>query len=444
MFKQLLDLGYERPGAARANRRFRKGAALIEMPAARHIIAVLAVAGAAVFAASAPGAEAPDTAESKAPLIFDARIVGDETRTRFIADMTGAIEVSVFTLSNPYRVIVDIPEVRFGLNEDAGSKGRGMFTAFRYGQISPGKSRIVLDLTGPVKVDKAFVVPPAENQPARLVIDVVGTSREAFLEVERAYRDARSLEESAKRDRAIVAAPVAESGKFNVVLDPGHGGIDTGAKGKGGAVEKVVTLEFAEILAAKLEATGRYNVFLTRSDDRFVALGDRVEIGRSHAADLFLSIHANSFRGRSIRGTIVYTVSEGASDALAGEIAASENQADAMAGLDLAAENSDEVLDILFDLTRRETRNFEMVFAKNLVKELRQTTGMFKVPYQKAGFKVLTAHDFPSAMIELGFVSNADDEKLLLSDEWRQKMSGSVARAIDLYFETQVAQRGGQ
>ena len=330
--------------------------------------------------------------------------------------MTGAIDVSVFTLSDPYRVIVDIPEVRFGLDDDAGLKGRGMFTAFRYGQISPGKSRIVLDLAGPVKVDKAFVVPPADNQPARLVIDVVGTSREAFLGVERDYRDARSLEESAKRDRAIVARPVTESGKFNVVLDPGHGGIDTGAKGRAGAVEKVVTLEFAEILAEKLKATGRYNVFFTRTDDRFVALGDRVAIARSHGADLFVSIHANSFRGRSIRGTIVYTVSEGASDALASEIAASENQADAMAGLDLAVENSDEVLDILFDLTKRETRNFEMVFAKNLVKELRQTTGMFKVPYQKAGFKVLTAHDFPSAMIELGFVSNADDEKLLLSD----------------------------
>lgn len=437
-------MGYERQGAARANRRFRKGAALIEMPAARHIIAVLAVAGAAVFAAAAPGAEAPDTAESKAPLIFDARIVGDETRTRFIADMTGAIDVSVFTLSDPYRVIVDIPEVRFGLDDDAGFKGRGMFTAFRYGQISPGKSRIVLDLAGPVKVDKAFVVPPADNQPARLVIDVVGTSREAFLGVERDYRDARSLEESAKRDRAIVARPVTESGKFNVVLDPGHGGIDTGAKGRAGAVEKVVTLEFAEILAEKLKATGRYNVFFTRTDDRFVALGDRVAIARSHGADLFVSVHANSFRGRSIRGTIVYTVSEGASDALAGEIAASENQADAMAGLDLTAENSDEVLDILFDLTKRETRNFEMVFAKNLVKELRQTTGMFKVPYQKADFKVLTAHDFPSAMIELGFVSNADDEKLLLSAEWRQKMSDSVVRAIDVYFETQVAQRGGQ
>ncbi|MBN9023050.1 MAG: N-acetylmuramoyl-L-alanine amidase, partial [Rhizobiales bacterium] len=115
---------------------------------------------------------------------------------------------------------------------------------------------------------------------------------------------------------------------------------------------------------------------------------------------------------------------------------------DALAGLDLAGENADAVLDILFDLTRRETRNFEMVFAQNLVKELRGSTTMFKVPHQKAGFKVLTAHDFPSAMIELGFVSNPDDEKLLLSDDWRGKVAASVAGAVDAYFEKQLAQRG--
>jgi len=416
------------------------------MRALRHILALLVAVGAVLMATGVPVPRAAEsTAAAKAPLIFGARIVGDETRTRFVADMTSTIDVSVFTLSDPYRVIVDIPEVRFGLDSEAGVDGRGLFTAFRYGQISPGKSRIVLDLSSPVKVDKAFVIPPADNQPARLVIDVVATDRDEFLAVEKAYRDTRRVEEAARRDRAITVPPAGgDSGKFTVVLDPGHGGIDTGAKGRSGSVEKEITLAFAEILGKKLEATGRYNVFFTRTDDRFVALGDRVEIARSHGADLFVSIHANSFRGRSIRGTIVYTVSEGASDAMASEIAASENEADALAGLDIAAENSDEVLDILFDLTRRETRNFEMVFAQNLVNELRQSTSMFKVPHQQAGFKVLKAHDFPSAMIELGFVSNAEDEKLLLSDAWRQKVGDSVVRAINAYFEKQFAQRSVQ
>ena len=419
------------------------------MRALGHVRALFVFAAVAAFAgaASHPGRAAEGGADAKAPLIYDARIVGDEARTRFVADMTSAIDVSVFTLSDPYRVIIDIPEVRFGLGENEGVEGRGLFTAFRYGQISPGKSRIVLDLAGPVKVDKAFVIQPEGNQPARLVVDVVETSREAFLDIEKGYRDERRVEEAARRDQAADPAPPidpADSGKFTVILDPGHGGIDTGARGRGGSVEKEITLEFAELLKGRLEAAGRYNVFLTRTDDRFVALGDRVEFARDHGADLFVSIHANSFRGRSIRGTIVYTLSDGASDAMASEIAASENQADALAGLDLGGESADEVLDILFDLTRRETRNFEMVFAQNLVKELRGATTMFKVPHQKAGFKVLTAHDFPSAMIELGFVSNAQDEKLLLSDEWRGKMAKAVVGAIDAYFEKQFAQRGGQ
>lgn len=414
------------------------------MRALRHVTALFVAALMALLAGPIAPIRAAGEGDPPAPLIFDARIVGDDTRTRFVADMTGAIDISVFTLSDPYRVIIDIPEVRFGIREEEGLTGRGLFTAFRFGQISPGKSRIVLDLSGPVAIDKAFVVPPEGNQPARLVVDVVGTTRDAYLATEQSDRDER-LASAPVEEGAVAATPQGgDSDRFTVIVDPGHGGIDTGAKGVSGTIEKEITLEFAEILKKRLDETGRYNVLLTRTDDRFVALGDRVEFARDNGADLFVSIHANSFRGRSIRGTIVYTLSDGAADAMASEIAASENQADALAGLDVAGDNADEVLDILLDLTQRETRNFEMVFAQNLVKELRGTTRMFKVPHQKAGFKVLTAHDFPSAMIELGFVSNPDDEKLLLSDEWRQKMAAAVAGAVDDYFAKQLAQRGGQ
>lgn len=413
------------------------------MRALRHVTALFVIALAAVLSGPLAPLRAAEEGDSPAPLIFDARIVGDETRTRFVADMTGAIDISVFTLSDPYRVIIDIPEVRFGIREEQGHTARGLFTAFRFGQISPGQSRIVLDLAGPASIADAFVVPPDGNQPARLVVDVVGTTREAYLATEQSGRDER-LADLPVDSEPPAPAPSPDSDRFTVIVDPGHGGIDTGAKGVSGAIEKEITLEFAEILKKRLDATGRYNVLLTRTDDRFVALGDRVEFARDNGADLFVSIHANSFRGRSIRGTIVYTLSDGAADAMASEIAASENQADALAGLDVAGDNADEVLDILLDLTQRETRNFEMVFAQNLVRELKGTTRMFKVPHQKAGFKVLTAHDFPSAMIELGFVSNPDDEKLLLSDEWREKMATAVAGAVDEYFAKQLAQRGGQ
>ncbi|WP_291745291.1 N-acetylmuramoyl-L-alanine amidase [Bauldia sp.] len=407
------------------------------VPGAIAALAFLAVAGLVRPPESAAQSDGP------VPIVFDARIVGDANRTRFVADMTDAADAAVFTLADPYRIVVDMSEVGFRLPDDAGQKGRGLFSAFRYGLISRGKSRIVLDVDGPVKVDKSFVVPPADNQPARLVIDVVPTSRKAFLAANRAYRDSLAVKGAAKRDRALVATGQGGPGP-TVVIDPGHGGIDTGAKGRNGSVEKNLTLAFAKILGKKLKETGRYNVLFTRTDDSFVALGDRVAFARENNADLFVSVHANSFRGRSVRGAIIYTVSDDASDKMAAEIAQSENQADVLSGIDIPDEDSDEVMDILLDLTQRETRNFGTVFAKNLVKELKLTTPMFKVPHQQAGFKVLEAPDVPSAMIELGFVSNADDEKLLLSDSWRDKTAGSVVQAIDDFFERKLAQRGGQ
>jgi N-acetylmuramoyl-L-alanine amidase len=383
---------------------------------------------------------AVQAATNPIPIVFDTRIVGDANRTRFIADLTDSADVAVFTLADPYRVVVDMSEVGFRLPDDAGRDGRGLFSAFRYGLISPGKSRIVLDVSGPVRVDQSFVVPPAKDQPARLVIDVVPTTREAFLEADRAYRESLSAERAAKRDRALVAPDQPSDDRPIVVLDPGHGGIDTGAKGSDGTLEKDLTLAFAEILAQKLKEAGHYNVLFTRTDDSFIALGDRVEFAREHKADLFVSIHANSFRGRSIRGAIVYTVSDEASDKMAAEIAASENQVDVLAGIDIKGDDSNDVMDILLDLTRRETRNFGLVFARNLVKELKTSTAMFKVPHQQATFKVLEAPDVPSAMIELGFLSNPEDEKLLTSDDWRQKTADSVVHAIDDFFETRIAQ----
>ncbi len=433
-------------GVARRGKGFLRNMRVMTDTPVRRLPSVVIVAAALVltWAGSAISEESAAATGAKTPIVFDARIVGDAKRTRFVADLTDVANAAVFTLADPYRIVVDMSEVGFRLPDDAGHEGRGLFSAYRYGQISPGKSRIVLDVTGPVKVDKSFVVPPADDQPARLVIDVVPTTREAFLAANRAYRESLAAKGAAKRDRALVAVGKDAKQGTTIVLDPGHGGIDTGAKGRNGAVEKELTLAFAKVLGEKLKATGQYNVLFTRTDDSFVALGDRVAFAREHNADLFVSIHANSFRGRSIRGAIVYTVSDGASDKMAAEIAQSENQADVLSGIDVADEDSDEVLDILLDLTRRETRNFGTVFARNLVKELKVATPMFKVPHQQAGFKVLEAPDVPSAMIELGFVSNAEDEKLLTSDAWRQKTAASVVQAIDDFFERKLAQRGAQ
>jgi N-acetylmuramoyl-L-alanine amidase len=297
----------------------------------------------------------------------------------------------------------------------------------------------VIDVGGPVSVDKSFVVPATGNQPARLVIDVVPTTRQAFLDTAKAWRDKERLAAAAQHERELVVPEKPPGGKLTVVLDPGHGGIDNGTHGATGVYEKDITLAFAKILGEKLRSTGLYDVFYTRTDDSFVALNDRVAFARAHHADLFLSIHANSFSVRSVRGTTIYTVSDQPSDKMVADVASMENQSDALAGIDVDKKDMGDVKDILFDLTQRETRNFGVVFARNLVKELKGSTRMFKVPHQQAAFIVLEAPDIPSAMIELGFVTNKEDEKLLLSDDWRRKTADSVADAIAGYFKTHLA-----
>jgi N-acetylmuramoyl-L-alanine amidase len=374
-----------------------------------------------------------------APVMNAVRMVGDNKRTRFVADLTGNVDLAVFSLPDPYRVIIDLPEVTFRLPDGTGDTGRGLITAFRYGQISPGKSRIVIDAGGPVAVDKSFVVPPSGSQPARLVVDLVPTSRKAFLDAAAAYRQKERLAASAQHDRELVVPDKPPGSKLTIVLDPGHGGIDNGTHGATGVHEKVITLAFAKILGDKLLATGRYDVFYTRTDDSFVSLNDRVDFARTHHADLFLSIHANSFPLKSVRGTTIYTVSDQPSDKMVADVASMENQSDALAGIDVDKRDMGDVKDILLDLTRRETRNFGVVFARNLVDELKGSTRMFKVPHQQASFIVLEAPDVPSAMIELGFVTNKEDEKLLLSDAWRQKAADSVVDAVANYFKTHVA-----
>lgn len=405
---------------------------------------VLVPASPLAASAAQPAAEPPSEATTgvgESSVMIDARIVGDTRRTRFVADLTQSVDIGIFALADPYRLVVDLPQVRFSLPEGIGEEGRGMISAFRYGKISPGESRIVLDLTDPVDVDKSFVLPALDGQPARLVIDVVPASRDAFLAANRQYRDARSVEALEKRNRSLVPRSGDGNNGLTIVIDPGHGGIDSGATGKTGALEKDITLEFAELLGAKLKETGIYDIHYTREDDRFVALGERVAIARSLGADLFVSIHANSFSMQSVRGTVIYTVTDDASDKMAAEIAASENQSDILAGLDIDENDSDGVMDILIDLTRRETRNFGVVFARNLVKELSSATKMFKIPHQQAGFRVLEAPDVPSAMVELGYLSNESDEKQLLSAEWRDKAADSIVRAIAGYFDAKVVQK---
>jgi N-acetylmuramoyl-L-alanine amidase len=391
---------------------------------ARRLIAPLILAVMAILpAASAVGQAGP-------AMVIAARVVGDETRTRFIADITEDVEVAVFALADPYRIVIDLPEVHFQLDPDAGEEGRGLVSAYRFGLISRGMSRIVLDVTEPTRVDDFFVLPPVDGQPARLVVDLVRTTAEEFMVAAAAHR-----ESFVPMPRPPVTTNPAGDGRIVVVIDPGHGGIDPGASGVNGTLEKDVVLAFSLELAEQLRATGRYEVVLTRDDDSFLSLNDRVEFARGLHADMFLSIHADSFQVASVRGIAVYTVSERASTQMAAEIAAGENRADVLAGVDLRyADNM--VADILIDLARRETKNFSVALARDLLDRLESTNIISRNAHQEAGFVVLKAPDVPSVLIELGFLSNRQDEELLNSVDWRERTASSVVLGIDDFFAT--------
>ena len=336
----------------------------------------------------------------------DARVAGDRERTRFIADLSKKVDVHVFALGNPYRVIVDAPDVSFQMPDGIGKQKRGLVTAYRYGLFAPGKARIVIDIAGPFLIDKAFVLEPRDDQPARLVIDLVPTDEKTFLSK---LKETRPL---AEREAPVTLPPPPSrppDAKPVVVLDPGHGGIDPGTKSGSGITEKEVVLTFSRALKAKLEASGRYEVHLTREDDTFLALRERVAFAQKKGAGLFLSIHADYFPQEidKTTGATVYTLSEQASDDEARALAAKENFSDALAGIELPS-NSDEVLaNILIDLAQRETKNRSGVFARSIVGELASRGTLHTRKIRSAGFRVLKAPDVPSVLLELEFLEQS-------------------------------------
>jgi N-acetylmuramoyl-L-alanine amidase len=418
---------------------------------ANHIVllgTVLASAMAALCGWSDTGRAADESPRpemaSPFPIASDVRVAGDEKQTRFILDLDKKIPMRAFALADPYRVVVDIPQVSFHLDTGAGTVARGLIKAFRYGLVMPGGSRIVFDLAGPAKIKNAYALDPANGQPARLVIELEAVDRTAFVQslaVENRpdLRPAVGTTAAVATTVAASAAPKpADDARPVVVLDPGHGGIDNGTQA-GGEAEKSLVLSFGLALRDRIEKAGKYRVVMTRTDDTFIPLDDRVKIARNQSAALFVSIHADALpRGEGdAQGATIYTLSDKASDAEAERLADSENKADAIGGVNLTEEPTD-VADILIDLAQRETRTFSNRFARLVVGEMKTTARMHKHPLKSAGFKVLKAPDVPSVLIELGYVSNKDDLQQLMSENWRSKTVGAVAQAIDGFFAKRV------
>jgi N-acetylmuramoyl-L-alanine amidase len=393
---------------------------------------------------------AATVASSDFPIASDVRLASDDKQTRFVLDLDKAIQFHAFALADPYRVVVDIPQVNFQLPAGAGTAGRGLIKAFRYGLVMPGGSRIVFDLTGPARIAKSYVLDAANGQPSRLVVELEEVDRTTFVqsleeaegrpELKPAIADAA---DTAAAVAAVATKPAAATDlRPVIVIDPGHGGIDNGTQ-SGGESEKSLVLAFGLALRDRIEQSGKYRVVMTRSDDTFIPLDDRVRIARNQSAALFVSIHADSLPRREgdAQGATIYTLSDRASDAEAERLAETENKADAIGGVNLTQEPT-EVADILIDLAQRETRTFSNRFARLLAGEMKNTARMYKHPLKSAGFRVLKAPDVPSVLVELGYVSNKSDLGHLVSENWRSKTVGSMAQAIDAFFARRLATAG--
>lgn len=373
------------------------------------------------------------------PVATEARLGGDSSRTRFILDLSRSVELAAFTLGDPYRVVVDLPQVTFQLPPKSGQEARGLIKAFRYGLVMQGGSRIVIDTTGPVRIERSFVLDAADGQPARLVLDLVAVDRDTF-QRNLALDSVPRRNAEARKSDVLPNGKASEDARPLIVIDPGHGGIDTGTVAQSGETEKAIVFEIAQLLRDKLEKTGKYRIAMTRTEDRFVPLAERVRFARMRQAALFISIHADALAAQDedTRGATIYTLSETASDGEAARLAEAENRADVIAGVDLTAEPG-EVADILIDLAQRETKTFSSHFAKTLASELRNSARLHKQPLKSAGFRVLRAPDVPSVLVELGYVSSKGDLKLLTSDAWRGRATDSIVTAVHTFFRTRLA-----
>ncbi|MBU2582952.1 MAG: N-acetylmuramoyl-L-alanine amidase [Alphaproteobacteria bacterium] len=360
--------------------------------------------------------------------------------------LSTGVAVEVFTLANPYRVILDMPDVSFELPKTSGQSGKGLISAYRYGLFAARKARVVIDTVLPVSIDRA-VMTPESGGAVKLQLSLVAIDAGKFGAGTGASRTSKRPTLSARK------AAESPPGKYEngrdrrrpvVVIDPGHGGVDPGTLGPSNVYEKDVVLAVAKELLEELNKLDRFDVAMTRTEDVFVSLDDRLEFSSTRTADLFLSLHADAIADKryvaQTRGATVYTLSDRASDEAARRMAEKENSADAIAGLaSFTDEAEGGVRDILIDLVKRETANFSMALSNSLVGRLKESARLSSKPQRSAAFKVLRQTGTPSVLVELGYLSNKEDEKRLTSPDWRRKVAKSIAAAVGIYFDRRTA-----
>jgi N-acetylmuramoyl-L-alanine amidase len=366
--------------------------------------------------------------EASPPVAVGVRFSQDENAAKLVFDLSRAVDAKSAALASPDRIIIDMPEVAFQVDPAVGRVSAGPegspVKGFRFGPLGVGKSRIVVDLARVACPSEISSKPIVEGKSAaRLTIELKPCAASDFAALVRSSSVSSGS-----------ALPTANSAQPVIVLDPGHGGVDSGARGLHGVQEKSLVFEFCAELKRQLDETKRYAIVMTRDGDQYIDLDDRVAIARKANASLFISVHADTLNeDTSVSGSTVYTVADRASDAEAARVAARENAVDRGPGVGGRADNPD-VASILFDLKRRETRTYDHIFSRGLVDSLRGATKLNHNPERSAGFVVLKAPEFPSVLVELGYLSNAQDVQSLSSAEWRSKAAAAMVKAIAAFF----------
>jgi N-acetylmuramoyl-L-alanine amidase len=337
--------------------------------------------------------------------------------TRVVVDLSGTAQHSLLLLHNPERVVLDVSGAHLAKSAHRAPPGAGAVKTVRMSHSPSGNFRLVLDVAGPIQA-KSFLSTPNAHYGYRLVVDLEGANRSVSrvdkpIKAKHAPSDARDL---------IIA------------IDAGHGGEDPGAIGKNGTREKDVVLAIARVLAARIDAEPGMKAVLTRGGDYFVPLRDRMRRARAQQADLFVSIHADSIRDRSIDGSSVYILSQrGATDEASRWLAERENASDLIGGVSL--DDKDDVLaSVLLDLSQSASLNASQVAAERVLHQLAQAGEIRKPEVQQARFMVLKSPDIPSMLVETAYISNPQEELRLRTPAHQAKLAAAIHQGVHDYF----------
>ncbi len=397
-----------------------------------------------------------NAASEARPAIKGARVGQHADSTRFVLDLSENTAFRIFTLAKPYRLVLDLPGAGWEFYQKSLMLHQGLVESVRFGQFQAETARIVVDLNAPARVNRAFILPPGKSQDFRLVIDIGEVASKSFqpsslgsvkaaemlasVEQPRSERKAESAEIIDDTVLALVLPPnipKPSSGRNFIarliVIDAGHGGADPGAIADTDIYEKNITLAAARALQVLLDEFGHKTV-LSRSSDIYLSLAERAQGAQDRGADLFISLHADKHSNSKIRGASVYTLSEKASDAETEALAHRENEVDALFDVNFSQEYDEELRKILISLVQRTTMTCSAKFAGELIPELGKSTKLLGRTHRFAGFRVLKAPKVPSVLVEMGFLSNKSDRRMLLSEKGRYALMNRVAGAIDSYF----------